>query len=85
MPLRKAARIIGGALEPPCKIGARPFNLCRTRRLTRQATERLSDKLQRLSDATGISAPRDHQRTSILIVDCARTNVVDEPALLTHL
>ena len=60
MPLRKSTRIIGGALEPPCKIRPRPFNLCRTRRFTRQATERLRDELQRLSDATGIRATRDH-------------------------
>jgi hypothetical protein len=60
MPLRKSTRIIGGALEPPCKIRPRPFNLCRTRRFTRQATERLRDELQRLRYATRICATRDH-------------------------
>jgi hypothetical protein len=85
VPLRKTSRIIGGALQPPCKIGARSFNLGRTWRLTRQATERLRHELQRFGDATRIRATRDHQRAGILIVNRARTDVVDEPTLFAHL
>jgi hypothetical protein len=85
VPLREPSWVIRGALKSTGKICTCAFNLSLARRFASEAPERLRHQQQCREHLRWIRTPRNDERTRICVLNAARTDVVDQAAILAQL